>query len=263
MGRVKRCRIHDLLYDFCLKKAKAGQFFHVLEGGYGFGCPSVIGQLVWLAYPAIRGDVREIPASIGNLSNLETLMIRTTESYSDPPPIPEGFWNLRKLKHFCYFLEDSVNNFLWGARLPNENLVNLSDLDELERISGAGFYYSGEERVVKKSPNLLELEFVHFGMMGADNLEFLKLKDVEFKGDLWRMEEDHFCKFRILKLDSSLLRWWNGCDDQFGCLEKLVLSNCCHLEEMPSCLENIRHFNTSTDQGHILFCGDNNVGEED
>ncbi|CAI9095767.1 OLC1v1031773C1 [Oldenlandia corymbosa var. corymbosa] len=71
------------------------------------------------------------------------------------------------------------------------------------------------------------------------NLEILELISVEFEGNTWRMEEEEFSKLRYLKLDFSSLRTWSGSDDQFGCLEKLKLSYCLDLEEIPSCLESI------------------------
>ncbi|CAI9112960.1 OLC1v1013475C1 [Oldenlandia corymbosa var. corymbosa] len=48
-GRVKRCRVHDLLHEFCSQKTKEEQFFHFLERGYdelsGFNEPPYLRRL--------------------------------------------------------------------------------------------------------------------------------------------------------------------------------------------------------------------------
>ncbi|CAI9115201.1 OLC1v1016041C1 [Oldenlandia corymbosa var. corymbosa] len=212
-GRVKSCRIHDLIYEFCLQKAKDEHLFQFLEGGYNelsefnepryarrlcihsrvehfiksklycsrirsllfnntkneivkqdisfimetsrllrvldlekiclsHGIPSEIGLLVHLAYLAIGGNISEIPPSIGNLSSLETfILVQWTEK---DILLPDSFWNLQKLKHF-YGKGDSF------AVLPVENFDNLSDLDELDRISGVIFSCTDSmEGVIKK-----------------------------------------------------------------------------------------------------------------
>ncbi|CAI9113429.1 OLC1v1014032C1 [Oldenlandia corymbosa var. corymbosa] len=369
MGRVKRCRIHDLLYEFCSRKAKEERFFHFLEERYdemsGFsesqylrrlcissgakdfleskvfcpsvrslrfkypkiqdapsvtlmmhmckllrvldlehilldgGIPSEIGQLVRLTYFAMRGYMLEIPGSIGKLSVLETFKI-VLDRYAKPL-LAESFWNLQKLKHLSFSSSSHVLYYV-GARLSMENLDNSSDLYELDTVSGVVIPYDAVERVLKKFPNLRDLNFQlrgleslgsykgnvfhivvpdvltqleslcvhhsptystkvefslptnikkltlhHFQLSGRifssignlPNLEYLRLIKVEFEGNTWIMEEEQFSKLRILKLNSSSLRCWSGSDDQFGCLEKLVLSNCSKLEEMPSCLETI------------------------
>ncbi|CAI9112970.1 OLC1v1013485C1 [Oldenlandia corymbosa var. corymbosa] len=316
-GRVKRCRVHDLLHEFCSQKTKEEQFFHFLEGGYDElvldleqihldgGIPCEIGELVGLAYLAIGGSVREIPQSIGKLSNLKTFII--IGDLGEDPFLPESFWNLRKLNHLSFALSDGRLYFVMGLRLPCENLENSSDLGELERISGVGIPCDRVERVLNKFPNLRDLKFqlcgldnhdgdpvvqavvvpdiltqleslfvykdpnvkskVEFGLpaklmkltLGSfeltgrflsgisklPHLEYLNLYGTDFEGNTWRMEEEEgqFSKLRILKLRSCFLRSWSGGDDgedQFGCLEKLVLSDCRSLEEMPACFQSIQ-----------------------
>ncbi|CAI9095766.1 OLC1v1031772C1 [Oldenlandia corymbosa var. corymbosa] len=53
-------------------------------------------------------------------------------------------------------------------------------------------------------------------------------------------DEEEFSKLKFLKLSSMLLRSWNASsNNQFGCLEKLELSGCWNLKEIPSCVESI------------------------
>ncbi|CAI9112964.1 OLC1v1013479C1 [Oldenlandia corymbosa var. corymbosa] len=225
MGRVKRCRIHDLLHEFCLQKSKEEQFFHFLEGDWeelsGFNepgylqrlcihsgaedfiqsevfCPRVrslrfmysedrvsqsftlmmhickrlrvldleqvyldgwipseIGQLVRLAYLAIGGFMWEIPSWIGNLLNLETLIIKVDGVDRTPPP--ESFWNLRKLKHFSLSTKDQLSSRNMDVWWPLANINNSPDLCELESMDGVPIPCDGVERVLKKFPNLRKL----------------------------------------------------------------------------------------------------------
>ncbi|CAI9112965.1 OLC1v1013480C1 [Oldenlandia corymbosa var. corymbosa] len=225
MGQVKRCRIHDLLHEFCLQKSKEEQFFHFLEGDCeelsGFNepgylqrlcihsvaedfiqsevfCPRVrslrfrysedrvsqsftlmmhickrlrvldleqvyldgwipseIGQLVRLAYLAIGGFMWEIPSWIGNLLNLETLIIKVDGVDRTPPP--ESFWNLRKLKHFSLSSHDKTSSRNMDVWWPLANIDNSPDLCELESMAGVAIPCDGVERVLKKFPNLRKL----------------------------------------------------------------------------------------------------------
>ncbi|CAI9112963.1 OLC1v1013478C1 [Oldenlandia corymbosa var. corymbosa] len=179
MGRVKRCRIHDLLYEFCSQKAKEEHFFHFLGGGgynelsafnepWFFACkllrvldleqihlddgiPSEIGQLLRLVYLTIGGYVWEIPASIGNLSRLETLIIYVDEGFN--LPLPDSFWNLQRIKHF--FLSSKAFTCDMGFRLPVTNLGNSSDLYGLDSIFGVAIPHDALERVLEKFPNTI------------------------------------------------------------------------------------------------------------
>ncbi|CAI9107274.1 OLC1v1006593C1 [Oldenlandia corymbosa var. corymbosa] len=89
--------------------------------------PSEIGLLVLLAFFAVRGHSFSIPTSLGDLSNLETLIISdlSAERFS----LPDTFWNLQKLKHL--YMKGRALGIL-----PIENLDNSCFSCELDRISG-------------------------------------------------------------------------------------------------------------------------------
>ncbi|CAI9112961.1 OLC1v1013476C1 [Oldenlandia corymbosa var. corymbosa] len=302
--KVEMKRLSDVAEEYLNDlKAKDEQFLHFLEGGHDElsafceprvldleriqldgDIPSEIGQLVRLTYLGIRGIVREIPSSIGNLSNLETFVL-INERSSDLL-LPDSFWNLRKLKHFRVSRGDS---FTWGVVLPVANLDNSSEFYELDTISGVDIPYDWVERVMKKFPNVRKLKFklsrlqtpvedifkdwsenpiqtvvldiltqleslcVDSGVAGCGvelslptNLKQLTL------GSFYLTEGILSGIGKLPNLEYLKLKEWSGCDDQFGCLEKLVLSHCRCLEEIPSCFETI----STLQMIKVSYCSD-------
>ncbi|CAI9100967.1 OLC1v1038164C1 [Oldenlandia corymbosa var. corymbosa] len=66
------------------------------------------------------------------------------------------------------------------------------------------------------------------------NLEVLKLLDNAFTGEIWAVDEVAFPRLRFLKLaDLDFAVWRIDSEDNFPCLEELVLEGCPHLEEVP------------------------------
>ncbi|CAI9109141.1 OLC1v1008903C1 [Oldenlandia corymbosa var. corymbosa] len=112
--------------------------------------PSEIGLLVQLAFLAIRGYVRDIPPSVGNLSNLETLNLYQI-AVAKPISLPDSFWNLQKLRHLFMTSPGGIFRF--------ESLVGSSDLCELDRVSGLAIPYGANlEGLLKKFPNVRKLK---------------------------------------------------------------------------------------------------------
>ncbi|CAI9097362.1 OLC1v1033764C1 [Oldenlandia corymbosa var. corymbosa] len=261
-----------------------------------YGFPSEMVLLVHVAFLAIRGWMTHIPSSIGNLLNLETLIV---DPEYNTLLLPDSLWNLQKLKYVCI-----KGN---GGSLPVENLNSSQVLSELHIFSGVVIpYCESMGRLMRKFANirrlkckifhykddpvnlqkiavpdfLSQLVSLHMSPYGVfslprtfelslpanlkkltlskfylswrnlstigklQNLEVLKLLHASFQEDTWEMEEGEFSKLRILKLSDVHFKSWEACDDQFECLQKLVLDNCRGLEEMPSCLENISKLET-------------------
>ncbi|CAI9113460.1 OLC1v1014066C2 [Oldenlandia corymbosa var. corymbosa] len=304
-GEVKTCRIHDLLRDYSLQKAKDDGFLHLVKGickllrvldlekiKFGSEFPSEISLLVQLAFLAIQGDFDCIPSCIGKLLNLETLILHPI---FDSIPLPDSLWNLQKLKYLCIGAG--------GGDVPIENIDKSPVLYELDEFSGARIPYNCSlelERLVAKFPNIRKLrcfiscnkdnksENPHRGIIVRDflthleslslssdinqvfkfgfpnnlkklklrgfilsgenmstigelpNLQVLELHSTRFEGDTWETKEMEFSQLRILKLRFVDLVSWIANDDQFECLQMLVLEECDNLEEIPChCLENI------------------------
>ncbi|CAI9089207.1 OLC1v1023729C2 [Oldenlandia corymbosa var. corymbosa] len=223
-GGVKTCCTHDLLHEFCLRKAKEENFLQLLRGReelacfnepgnlrrlcvhsepkhlrssklfcprirslhlFGdptahwgdvlldasfifhtfkllrvldmdrvilrYGCPSEIGVLVQLRYLAIHG--RRIGPSIGNLCNLETLILCLVGG--ETVTLPETLWNLQKLKQI--FLTFRGGN-VYGIDFPVHNLDNCPDLHELETLSSiTSDSWDIMEKQLRKFPNIHRL----------------------------------------------------------------------------------------------------------
>ncbi|XP_022854973.1 putative late blight resistance protein homolog R1B-16 [Olea europaea var. sylvestris] len=71
------------------------------------------------------------------------------------------------------------------------------------------------------------------------NLEILKLECDAFEGEIWNTEDDEFQKLKFLKLDSLEIEQWNVSYDHFPILERLVLTECNKLRNIPCELGNI------------------------
>ncbi|CAI9102468.1 OLC1v1000747C1 [Oldenlandia corymbosa var. corymbosa] len=275
-GGVRACRIHDLLHEFCLQKAKDEQFFHFLEGRHEelstFSVPRYrrklcidsstehfiewkvycshirslrfkkfeseetvmrnllflmhiskllrvldleqicldnmipdeIGLLVHLAYLGIRGNISDIPPSIGSLSNLETFILNTDQQRE--VSLPDTFWNLQKLQHF-YMTSKRQS---W-AILPMKNLDSSPDLYELDRMSGVIIPCDGSIKgIMRKFPNIRKLScrLRKFDIQGRNLVEtvvldFLhkleSLHIIVFNYDLPRGVKFEFCLPENLK----------------------------------------------------------------
>ncbi|CAI9109239.1 OLC1v1009024C1 [Oldenlandia corymbosa var. corymbosa] len=110
-----------------------------------FEIPSEIGQLVRLAYFAIRGYNLNIPMCVFDLYNLETLIIN--EFSAEKFVLPSTFWNLQRLKHL--YMKGRALGIL-----PIENLENFCHSRELDRISGVILPHERMEGVIKMFPNI-------------------------------------------------------------------------------------------------------------
>ncbi|CAA6672379.1 unnamed protein product [Spirodela intermedia] len=102
MGRVDKCRIHDLLLDLAKHEGRKNQFLdvhgippprtpranrHAPEGDRG---------MVHLTYLGLRNTrLASLPSSIENLGRLQTLDIRVVFEIT----LPQGVWRIRTLRH--------------------------------------------------------------------------------------------------------------------------------------------------------------------
>lgn len=82
------------------------------------------------------------------------------------------------------------------------------------------------------------LDWTHMTTLGSlRNLEVLKLKEMAFRGNLWRAEgRGAFPCLESLHITRSDLEIWTASDDPLPKLKNLVLKNCAKLREIPSLL---------------------------
>ncbi|CAI9108263.1 OLC1v1007826C1 [Oldenlandia corymbosa var. corymbosa] len=112
--------------------------------------PSEIGMLVQLAFLAIEGYMTDIPPSIGNLSNLETLILNQLR-YGKALSLPGTFWNLQKLRHLSIGTP--------GCSFSMENQATSPDLCELDKLSDVAIPCPGDmDGLMKKFPRVRKLK---------------------------------------------------------------------------------------------------------
>ncbi|KAF2297318.1 hypothetical protein GH714_021335 [Hevea brasiliensis] len=144
-GRIRTCRMHDLMRDLCLSKAKQENFLETycqlhandhsvthflhpwvldLEGiqSHDGKLPKEIGMLIHLRFLSLRDtDIDELPFTIGNLRYLQTLDLLT---WNSTVQIPNVIWKMQRLRHL--YLPESC-----GDDSDKWQLATLSDLQTL------------------------------------------------------------------------------------------------------------------------------------
>lgn len=111
--------------------------------------PNGLALLIHLRYLAIRGNFRTLPASIVNLWNLETLLVKGLRGEIE---LPDTFWNMTRLRY---------------VRFPGRVRIMVdyeySVLFNLETLTTPSFHYSsrGEVRsILRRLPRLRKLSCV-------------------------------------------------------------------------------------------------------
>ncbi|CAI9089204.1 OLC1v1023726C1 [Oldenlandia corymbosa var. corymbosa] len=186
-GHVKACWTHDLIHDFCLRKAKEDNFFELLKSSEELLCFNEPGNLrrlcihaepeqflesklfcprlrslmffdpnPWTSGPvAIFGNEKSYKCQPihSNLHNLETLILRPLSGFV---ALRETFWNLHKLRHVCISNYGSPS---FGIELPVDNLDSSSNLYELDSLSNLGSQnWDNMEKRLRKFPNIRRLK---------------------------------------------------------------------------------------------------------
>ncbi|CDP20547.1 unnamed protein product [Coffea canephora] len=254
--------------DYILSFVFVLKLLRVLDLGnteirYTFPCE--LCSLVHLRYLAVTfySDILNIPLSLANLSNLETLLL--TVYCRGHCLLPDALWNMQKLRHLHVhgaFIDISMVQMM--RKFPNirelkcclleskestgesKTIVQmgfLTQLESLKLILGDVTAYHIEFHL-PSSLKQLTLEYFPWNMFSTikeiRNLEVLKLLRPADGVEEWDMEdmeeEEIFPKLKFLKLESLQTVRWRGSGHHFPSLEKLVLKRCKELEELPSCL---------------------------
>ncbi|CAI9105350.1 OLC1v1004256C1 [Oldenlandia corymbosa var. corymbosa] len=160
----------------------------------------------------------------------------------------QNFPSILKLE--CQFLLDNNNHMI----VVDASFSKLESLDVSAPCTCECDFSLSASLKNLKSWNLILLKRTVSALGKLPNLQILKLVEVGFEGKTWEMDEGEFSNLKILKLRSIWnLVWWRGCDDdQFQCLEKLVLVDYHVLRELPSCLFN----NSTLEVIHIFSCSE-------
>ncbi|XP_027154893.1 putative late blight resistance protein homolog R1A-3, partial [Coffea eugenioides] len=281
---VKACRIHDLLYEFCVTKAKEEKLLQLVRryddlSAFTVPCylrrlcidskvehfdnlrlfspairslllfshdedsrssfdlrfilhiiklvkvldlsqiylggtfPRELELLVHLRYLAILGDGRPVPASIGYLTNLETLIWRNSRSHGSVS-LPDTIWNLKKLRHLLLMDEVDKN---YHFRFPDNNLENSSQLCDLDILSCLSLNpRKNINKLLRKFPNIRKLRSslyldqgceYHVAMDCLSHLESLCLSCVVYGGDRYQLDFQFPLTIKKLTLSYFRLPW--------------------------------------------------------
>ncbi|CAI9113149.1 OLC1v1013697C1 [Oldenlandia corymbosa var. corymbosa] len=176
-------RWYSLLYRF--KQSKLLRVLDLRMCYTGSSFPVVIESLVHLRYLALQiaGTGLKLPPSIGNLLNLETLIILTTGNIW----LPDTIWNMKSLKHLC------VTGWFAHWILPDSFLEGRSNLENLRTLSAALFISDiTTMEVMRKFPNIRRLKYRCINSMSSEiialdflsQLESLTISDHQTSGDL-------------------------------------------------------------------------------
>nr|XP_027125114.1 putative late blight resistance protein homolog R1B-17 [Coffea arabica] len=171
------------------------------------------------------------------LHSLDTLSTAWISYGQGIEKIVRKFPNIRELKCELDYekLEASTEN--------RGSIVDLSFLNRLESLSIIHDDYATICKIEYHFPlNLKKLTLSYFpcgtvSTLGKlPNLEVLNLSYGPHDWKIWEMKEGEFPKLKTLRMGALCTLRWIGCDDSLPCLEKLVLSRCEKLTEIPSCL---------------------------
>ncbi|CAI9109747.1 OLC1v1009624C1 [Oldenlandia corymbosa var. corymbosa] len=197
--------------------------------GLECGFPEEITSIIHLRYFAIWCRATELPSTIANLWNLQTLCLNSS---AGEIPLPSTIWQMKSLRHVC---------------IPSMSLIGIKH-HEYGQLEFMDFFStpvlnSGEEtkeflRSLRRlTLGRLPIPWTAISVIGQlPNLEVLKLRDRVFQGKTWDVEEGEFLKLKCLELWQLNLEEWNVPDEPFPCLEQLTVKNCYNLEGIPSTL---------------------------
>ncbi|KAL7586845.1 hypothetical protein Lser_V15G40191 [Lactuca serriola] len=99
----------------------------------------------------------------------------------------------------------------------------------------------GKNHIIRFPETLKVLTLVRCGLPWSNmtiiqslpNLEFLVIKDNGFEGTLWETGEGQFQQLKALRLEELNIKTWEVSSINFPHLERLEVSNCIDLEEIP------------------------------
>jgi hypothetical protein len=241
--------------------------------------PEEIGTLIYLRYLKINllfSENRYIPASIGNLTNIETLLIMDKGSRC----LPDSIMKLPRLRNLCGTVNFSehLDTTLWNlqvltavrpsaqfgdlivmGKLPNIRKLRLWDCDvvdflaslhHLSHLQRLKIIYSGKNNI-SSLPNSfpetvtkISLFGVRFDDGGIEVLGKLpKLGILELYSCLafsvLHVHERSFPKLQILKLCNEEILEWKQDEGAMPGLRKLVIDGCLELTMLPSVVRSL------------------------
>ncbi|PHU30039.1 hypothetical protein BC332_02132 [Capsicum chinense] len=211
--KIKACRIHDLLLDFCKKKAKVENFLQ-----------------------CIKGDNDMYPSSISyqKHSILRRLCIHfqgdNLAEWSSICPDVQSF-------HLMTGREIVLSSISHASQTFKQSQVSVGARFRIHFLLGSWGTWATELHL---PPSLKKLTLSNgrvfcLGQVSIlPRLVVLKLLQVTIHSNVWQVTYEQFPHLKFLKLRDPSFSEWNVSDEAFPCLENLVLRRWRHLEEILS-----------------------------
>ncbi|KAJ9552088.1 hypothetical protein OSB04_016133 [Centaurea solstitialis] len=265
-GKVKACKLHDLVRELCMQQAKKK------NSSLKLTCRHCLLNFLRL-WPQIRIVVYlQIIYTLRILLVLPPHGVRSTNVHAwsvlcragiidSLKPISltviEKSMNLQSISGVRS--EDGVDNIgryfptikKLGYVLESNEKCHFEDLPYLENMKLSLKFNEKTFPRVERQESLLnriwfpaslkKLTLVRCGLPWSDmsviqalpNLEVLKLIDYAFLGSQWDACEHQFHQLKFLKLERLNIRRWEVYSASFPCLERLALLRCYDLEGVP------------------------------
>ncbi|KAM3269715.1 hypothetical protein P3S67_030597 [Capsicum chacoense] len=163
-GRMKTCKIHDLLRQLCIRESQFDNFMHTVslfhylqfQAAKGVGlfindydfC-RMIPVLVHVRY--VAANIEEAPSSLTKLRNLRTIILRTTEKKD--LDLPLEIRTMSDIRHL---------HLGWSVHMPNPLVAERHGIGEqplfLNNLQKLALYSSPfEAEIIRRTPNLNKL----------------------------------------------------------------------------------------------------------
>ncbi|KAH0701669.1 hypothetical protein KY285_015947 [Solanum tuberosum] len=228
-SEIKTCGIHDLLREFCLIEAEMTKHMHV--------------ERTYPTLPTQKHNVRRF--------SFQTKYYSVDDCFNLLPPVARSIYlssqldlpfepRIRLLRRLPISIPYSVNlpGKIW--MMKNLRLTKL----EAFKFEGSPYLPDPIKRFVfPTSLKRLSLsrckrflwEDISSTLKMLPNLEELKLKHYHAMGGVWRLsDEEEFKSLKLLLLTGPSLKRLEASSDNFPNLKRLVLKDCCYLQEIPA-----------------------------
>ncbi|EYU23607.1 hypothetical protein MIMGU_mgv1a019784mg [Erythranthe guttata] len=243
-GKIRLCKIHDLLRDLCLKIAKKDKFICMMEdttrgidGGRSIHAPSQIWEMRQLRHLVIKSlYLSDPPPSYQNddivLRNLHTLK-----------SVVDFEWSEEACKRAHNVKKVNIRFSRFKQRSCQYGLHNLCRLHKLESLKCSSYHQDDFLHNLTFPSSLKKLSLHGSKVCWEDltkigslpHLEVLKL-DYMCSADgvhEWNPIEGEFLRLKFLLIEHCDLVYWNADCSHFPVLETLVLRRLHKLEEIP------------------------------
>uniref|UniRef100_A0A2N9J744 Disease resistance protein winged helix domain-containing protein n=1 Tax=Fagus sylvatica TaxID=28930 RepID=A0A2N9J744_FAGSY len=138
-GRIKSCRLHDLMRDLCLSKAKQENFLHIVSpwsrNEKAHSSTVDVGQVVQgcprLHKLHIEGQINKLPDYQEFPPYLTKLTLWGFRLEKDPMPVLEKLPNLRVLKGWGTFIGKQMEWIVEAGAMPSLFCLEISDCNKM------------------------------------------------------------------------------------------------------------------------------------